>query len=374
MRILHTSDLHLGRSLLEESLYLDQRHMLLNIIKIIDDYEIDAIIIAGDVYDKNVPSVEAVNMLNDFLNKLVERGIKTFIISGNHDSNDRLKYGRELFSKVNIHIEVEYKGSISKYTYGDVCIYLLPFMKPFHLKNFISDKEYEDIKTSQDMISWILAHEEIDDSKKNILVAHQFVISGNNSIDNTHLRDFNVGTIDAIDSHVFDDFDYVALGHIHKGYFVEGNKIRYSGSPLKYSFNDIGNFNSVVILDTDNMETSVVEIEPLRKLRVIRGYFNDIMKLNDSDDLIRIELNDLDNLISPMEVLKGKFPNALSLGFVSKQDGSNVSDYEMVKMDSLLDLFNNFYEVQNGCKMSDEEYKYFEKIVDLAKEDDKCES
>lgn len=369
MKILHTSDLHLGKNLLEESLFEDQKLVLEDIIKIIKEKNIDVVLIAGDIYDKSIPSVDAVNLFDNFLFELSKIKTEVLIISGNHDSNDRLSFGSKIFDNMNIHIETEYTGKLKKYSFDDVDFYMLPFVKPFHIKKYMTMEEYENVNSSNEMMKWILKNEKIDKSRKNIIMLHQFVMNAGDKIEFSDSESqTNVGTLDAIDVNLFDDFDYVALGHIHRGQKIKRDTVRYSGTPLKYSFSEVNNKNGVIIYDTDSKEYEIIEINPLRKMRVIRGYFDDIMKMDKSDDLIRIELLDENNIISPMDDLKKKFPNALSLAFISnKSNDENIFNTVNIisENETPFELFNDFFEYQNGRKLNDNESKYLNNIINM---------
>ena len=369
MKILHTSDLHLGKKLLEESFYEDQKYILDEIIKIIEEEKVDAVLIPGDIYDKNIPSIEAVNLFNDFLNKLSNLKVETFITSGNHDSNDRLSFGANLFNKLNIHIETEYNGKLAKYSIEDVDIYMLPFIKPFYLKGLMSEEEYSKIETPTDMMKWIIQNEDIDKNRKNILMLHQFVINQGENLETSDSEStINVGTLDSIDVNTLDVFDYVAMGHIHGPQKVKRDTVRYSGTPLKYSFSEVNQNKSVVILDTEDMSIDLVPLKPLRNLKVIRGNFEDIMEMQPCDDLIRVELlDDATSIISPMENLKRRFKNAISLAFIDK----NYNSEEVLNTENLLveeknpiELFGEFFLKQNSRELTEEENKILKDVID----------
>lgn len=369
MKILHTSDLHLGKKLLEESFYEDQKYILDEIIKIIEEEKVDAVLIPGDIYDKNIPSIEAVNLFNDFLNKLSNLKVETFITSGNHDSNDRLSFGSNLFNKLNIHIETEYNGKLAKYSIEDVDIYMLPFIKPFYLKGLMSEEEYSKIETPTDMMKWIIQNEDIDKNRKNILMLHQFVINQGENLETSDSEStINVGTLDSIDVNTLDVFDYVAMGHIHGPQKVKRDTVRYSGTPLKYSFSEVNQNKSVVILDTEDMSIDLVPLKPLRNLKVIRGNFEDIMEMQPCDDLIRVELlDDATSIISPMENLKRRFKNAISLAFIDK----NYNSEEVLNTENLLveeknpiELFGEFFLKQNSRELTEEENKILKDVID----------
>ena len=211
MKVLHTSDLHLGKSLSEESFYEDQKYILNEIIKIVEEQNIKVVLISGDIYDKSIPSAEAEMLFDNFLTVLSKKDVKILIVSGNHDSNERLSYGSKIFNAFNIHIATKYDGSIPKVQLDNVNFYMLPFLKPFHLKRIASEEEYENINNSNDMMKWILNRENIDKNKINILLAHQFVMWDGTlpeQCDSESILINNVGTLDAIDANLLDDFSY----------------------------------------------------------------------------------------------------------------------------------------------------------------------
>ena len=321
MKILHTSDLHIGKNLSEESFYEDQKYILDEIINIIKEKQVEVVMIPGDIYDKSIPSSDASVLFDTFLTNLSKLNVKVLITSGNHDSNERLAFGSKIFNENGIHIVTKYNGEIEKITMDDTDFYLLPFLKPFHIKHLMSDKEYENINNSNDMMKWILERESIDKTKKNILLAHQFVMWNGElpeQCDSESISINNVGTLDAIDANLFDDFDYVALGHIHRPQKIKRDTIRYSGTPLKYSFSEANDKKSVVIIDSNDIENiELVELKPLRNMTILKGTFEEVMNMKPSDDIIKVELNDENTLISPMEEIKKRFKNAISLVFIN---------------------------------------------------------
>lgn len=369
MRILHTSDLHLGKSLSEESFYLDQKHILNEIIKIVKENSIQVVLIVGDIYDKSIPSLEASALFDKFLTELSKLNVHVLITSGNHDSNERLSFGSKIFDELNIHIVTNYDKSISKVNICGVNFYMLPFLKPFHIKKLMSEKEYEKINNSNDMMKWILSKEEVDKTKKNILLAHQFVMwNGKMPLESNseNILENSVGTLDAIEAGVFDDFDYVALGHIHRPQKIKRDTIRYSGTPLKYSFSEVNDKKSVVIIDTDNIDNiELIELKPIREMRVLRGYFDEIMKLSPSDDIIKVELLDENTLISPMEDIRRVFKNAISLAFVNKYElNDNFSDNGIKDNNSPYELFNLFFKEQLERELTEKEDEYLKSVIE----------
>lgn len=372
MKLLHTSDLHLGKKLAEESFYEDQKYILEEIINIVKEKDIEGVLIPGDIYDKSIPSSEANLLFDNFLTQLAHLNIQVFIISGNHDSNERLSYGSKLFNELNIHIVTSYEGKIEKITLEDVDFYLLPFLKPYHLKHLMDEKEYEIINNSNDMMKWILNREKIDKSKKNILLTHQFLM-WNKSLPETcdsESISLNVGTLDAIDVDLLDDFDYVALGHIHRPQKLKRNTIRYSGTPLKYSFSEVNDKKSVVIIDTNNIDNiELVELKPLRDMQVIRDTFENIMNMKPNDNIIRVELLNDNTIISPMEEVKKRFKNAISLAFINKKEIIENNHQEITPDLTTYELFNNFFIEQNDREMTSSESTYLKDILNSLEED-----
>ena len=373
MKILHTSDLHLGKNLSEESFYDDQKYILDEITNIVKEKEINVVMIPGDIYDKSIPNIEASIMFDKFLTDLSKMNVIVLITSGNHDSNERLSFGSKIFNEFNIHIVTSYEGQIEKISINDVNFYLLLFLKPFHLKHLINEKEYEKINNSNDMMKWILNREKIDKSKKNILLAHQFVMWDGKlpeQCDSESISINNVGTLDAIDVNLLDDFDYVALGHIHKPQKIKRDTVRYSGTPLKYSFSEVNDKKSVVIIDTDNIDNiELLELKPLRNMKILRGTFKEVMNMKPSDDIIKVELEDENTIISPMEEIKQRFRNAIALVFINKYQSNSETGLKEIKEDaSPYELFNLFFTEQNGREMSKEEDDYIKSIIETLKE------
>lgn len=377
MKILHTSDLHLGKNLSEESFYDDQKYILDEIIEIVKEKKVEVVMISGDIYDKSIPSSEASKLFDEFLTNLSKMNIKVLIISGNHDSNERLSYGSNIFNKFNIHIVTKYDGQIEKIGVDNVDFYLLPFLKPFHLKKLMTELEYENINNSNDMMKWILNREHIDKKKKNILLTHSFVMWNGKlpeACDSESISLNNIGTLDAIDANLLDDFDYVALGHIHMPQKVKRKTIRYSGSPLKYSFSEVDDKKSVVIIDSNNVENiELVELKSLRDLKVLRGSFEEVMNLEPSDDIIKVELTDENTLLSPMEDIKKRFKNAISLVFINKSVYNNTLVESVNESVSPYELFSSFFQEQNGRIINAEEEKYLKKVIESLEGDKICD-
>ncbi|MBQ3384910.1 MAG: exonuclease SbcCD subunit D [Erysipelotrichaceae bacterium] len=374
MKVMHTSDLHIGRVLMEESLLEDQQHILDEIIRIAREEKAEVLMISGDIYDKSIPSAEAVRLFNDFLVKLSELDCEVLMIRGNHDSADRLNFGSQLFDRLNIHIVSEYNGHIARFSKGDVDFYMLPFIKPFHLKGYLSEEEYAAVRNSSDMMKAVLERETIDKNRTNILMMHRFVKAGEKLPELSDSESqLSVGTLDPVDSSLLDQFDYVALGHIHKPQIIKRDTVRYCGTPMKYSFSEASNVNGVVIFDTDTREIKIVELKPLREMRNIKVTYEEAMKLPDSDDLMRIELQDEPLVSSPLDNLKRKFPNLLSLVPLRHQQQSKgifAHRTEISSRDTPETLFAEFFEMQEGRKLNENEEKYFRSIIEELREEE----
>ena len=260
MKLIHLSDLHLGKRVNECSMLEDQQYILGEILRIIDSEAPDAVLIAGDVYDKSVPSAEAVTLLDDFLVQLASRRVQTCLISGNHDSAERLSFGGRLMDAAGIHIAPVYDGSLTPLTlsdeHGPVDIYLLPFLKPVQVRRFFPD---EDIESYTDAMAAVLRAANVDTARRNVLVAHQFVAGAVPC----ESEEFSVGGTDNVAVCVFDDFDYVALGHIHGPQKVGRETVRYCGTPLKYSFSEVSHKKSVTVVEMGEKGSVGIRTVPL---------------------------------------------------------------------------------------------------------------
>lgn len=268
MKLIHLSDLHLGKRVNEFSMVEDQKYILNEILKIIDQESPDGILLAGDLYDRPVPSAEAVQLFDSFLTRLAQRKIPVFAISGNHDSAERIAFGSHIMSDSGICMSPVYDGKTAKYclkdSYGEVWIHLLPFIRPATVRHALDGEEdVEDIRTYQEAVLAAVKHMEIDRSQRNVLLAHQFVV-GAMQCDSDEI---SVGGIDQIEAEVFRDFDYVALGHIHSPQNVGSPKIRYCGTPLKYSFSEAGQQKSVTVVELGEKGSPDVREIPLTPLR-----------------------------------------------------------------------------------------------------------
>lgn len=369
MKLLHVSDIHIGRTIGGFDLIDDQRYILDQIIDIAEKDGVDAILIAGDVYDKAVPGESAVKLLDYFLCRLAEKRMDTFIISGNHDSDERMNFGSSLFQASNIFISAKYEGRLFKRTVtdsqGTVNIYLMPFIKASQVRHFFPDEE---IATYDDAVRVVLKKSAIDPQERNILVAHQFVagktaepqLGGSESVSTQ-----KVGLVEKIGWDCFDAFDYVALGHIHSPQPVGRNEIRYAGSPLKYSRSEAGDDKSITIAELGEKGKVRIEqrpLRPMRDLRHVRGRMDQLLakeNITAPDDFIYATLTDEDAKENVMGIFQQYYPNTVAIEY----DNSHTRQLqqpdlaEIAENKSFDDIISDFYKLIYGCEISDDERK-----------------
>lgn len=379
MRIIHLSDLHLGKRVNGYSMLEDQKYILDEILTVIDEQKPQAIIIAGDVYDKPVPSAEAVQLFDDFLYSLTQRNLQMLVISGNHDSPERIAFGSRFMGKSGVHMSQVYNGKADLVTlsdkYGEINFYLLPFIKPSNVRRYFPDKE---INTYTDAVKLAVSQMNINEKGRNILITHQFVTGAVLS----ESESIMVGGTDNVESYVFDSFDYVALGHIHRPQNI-GEKIRYCGTPLKYSQSEINHIKSVTIVDIaekGNLEISVVPLKPLHEMREIRGTYNEITLYDNYintnlEDYVFIILTDEEDEPDAISKLRTIYPNLMKLEYdnTRTRNSAVLSEVEKIENKSETELLSEFFEKQNGKEMSAEQLEYAEKLLEQIKEELFCD-
>ena len=367
MKLLHTGDLHLGKSLGDFDLIEDQRYILDRILDIVQEEEVDAVLIAGDVYDRAIPSEAAVRLLDSFLCRLAEAGADVYMISGNHDSDDRLNFGSGLFEASRIHISSVFDGSLYKRIKndenGEVAFYLLPFVKASQVRHFFPE---DPIETYEDAVRTILANASIDKSKRSVLIAHQYVAGqgGDPRLAGSEGPAVSaVGTVERIGCGCFDGFDYVALGHIHSPQKVGREEVRYSGSPLKYSFSEVNDNKSVPVITLGAKGDVNIELVPLIPKRDLRHLKGPMEKLLDAEnvqapeDFIYATLTDEDPQNDVMGIFRQFYPNTVKIDF----DNSHTREIEQVDLSqigetrSFTELVSGFYQQIYGCEISEEE-------------------
>ena len=376
MKFVHLGDLHIGKRVNDFLMLNDQEYVLEQIIDIIGKEKIDGVLIAGDVYDKQVPSLEAINLFDDFLTRIANMDVKVFIISGNHDSAERLSFAGRLIEKSGVYIAPMYEGNVIKHTvkdeYGDIDIYMLPYVKPVHVKKYYPDRE---IDSYNDALKCVMEFVDIDEKKRNIIVAHQFV-TGATVCDSEEL---SIGGLENVDASIFDKFDYVALGHIHGAQKVQRDTLRYSGTPLKYSFSEINHKKSVTIVDIKDKKDNEVdiridlkELKPLHDMRKLKGGYDEItLKENyintDTRDYMHIILTDEEDIPDAIGKLRAIYPNIMKLEYDNARTRSNNKlDIEnRIEEKTPLDLFKELYELQNNQEVSDEQEQYLRDIFEI---------
>ena len=369
MKFVHLSDLHIGKRVNEFSLKEDQEHILEEILTIIDDEAPDAVIIAGDVYDKSIPSTEAVEMLDRFLVCLAEKKKEVFIISGNHDSPERLSFGSRLIDSSGIHIAPVYGEEIKPYPVKGVNIWLLPFIKPAHVRHIFED---EKIESYTDAVRVAIKHMDVRTDERNILVTHQFVTGA----DRTESEEkFSVGGTDNVDASVFDRFDYVALGHIHRPQNCGSERIRYCGTPLKYSFSESKDIKSVTVgeLSEDRQLTiRTVPLTPLHDMVELKGSYNELMNRSYyegttyQEDYTHITLTDEEDIPDAVRKLHSVYHNLMKLDYDNQRTraNNNIQAANAIENKTPLELFNEFYRVRNGQDLNDEQTAFLQTIIE----------
>lgn len=379
MKLVHLSDLHLGKRVNEFSMIEDQKFILKQIEEIIDDEKPDGVILAGDIYDKSIPSEEAVNLLDSFIGDLSEKKIPVYAISGNHDSVDRLSFGADIMEKSGIFISRAFNGETKKITltdqFGEVNLYMLPFVKPSYVKAFYDG---EDVSTYTAMCKTIIDKMNIDTSKRNVLIAHQFV--ANAKISDSEDSMF-VGGLCGVDVSVFAPFDYVALGHIHSPQNPGKTPlVRYSGTPLKYSFSEAKDKKSVTILELGkkgDVKYRTVDLKPLRDMVEIKGKYEEIMNKSFyegktwNEDYMHITLTDEEDIPNAVAKLRVVYHNLMKIDYDNTRTQRNnaIDVDEKVDTKSPLELFGELYEKQNNQPMSEEQSKFVQSLIEKIWED-----
>ena len=366
LKLFHLSDLHLGRRLFEFSLIEDQSYIIGRILELAKNERPDVVVIAGDIYDRSMPSVEAVRLLDDMLNGFSELGIETLIISGNHDSPERVSFGGRLMEPSGIHIAPVFDGKPEVVTMtdklGEVDFWLLPFIKPASVRRFFPDAELE---TTNDALRAVMETVKPDPTHRNILVAHQFVTGAERS----ESEELSVGGSDNVDVSLLEGFDYVALGHIHRPQSIAPN-VRYCGSPLKYSFSEAAYGKSVTMVTLGKkgeIETTLLPLVPLHELRELRGSFAGLTQPERYEkhrgDYVHIVLTDEEDIPDAAAKLRLCYPGLMKLSFDNTRTGSAAELEAAVDERSPLELFGDFYRLQNGHELSDKQLELMKELI-----------
>lgn len=372
MIFLHLADLHLGKRVNGFSMLEDQAHILRQILAILDDEQPDGVLIAGDVYDKSVPSVEAVGLLDGFLTELRARGVPVLLISGNHDSPERLAFGGRVMDSCGIHISPVYDGALAPVTlhdeFGPVHVWLLPFVKPAHVRRWFPDA---DIESYTDAVAEAVAHMDIDTAARNVLVTHQFVTGGARS----GSEELSVGGTDNVDSGVFAPFDYVALGHLHGTQHIGRETIRYAGSPLKYSFSEARQHKSVTVVtlgEKGDVQVRTVALTPLRELREIRGSYDELTARSFYEhttyrsDYLHLILTDEQDVFDAISRLRTIYPYLMTLDYDNARTraAGGMSAPAETERRTPLELFEALYTRQNHQPMSEVQREYIAQLME----------
>ena len=371
MKCIHLSDLHIGKKVNEFSMLEDQAYILTKIINIIDEQNVEAVFIAGDVYDKPVPPIDAINLFDDFLVRLSKRNLKVFIISGNHDSAERLAFGGRLMNQSGIYVSPIYHGDIQPITiqddYGDLNVYLLPFIKPAHVRHSL---EIE-VSSYNEAVERAINHMNIDTTKRNVLLAHQFVTGAIRS----DSEEISVGGSDNVDAHLFKEFDYVALGHIHRPQKCIYDYIRYSGTPLKYSFSEANHHKSVTIINIQekgNLSIEQIPLIPKRDMVELKGTYNELVAKSFyehttyQEDYVHITLTDEEDILDALAKLRVIYKNIMKLDYDNQRTRhqSELSLSDAVEEKTPYEHFSDFYEMMNGQSLNDEQSVFMQQLIE----------
>lgn len=370
MKILHLSDLHFGKRLNNFSLLEDQYHVNRQIFKLAKDTHIEAVIIAGDVFDRQIPSAGAVQLFDDFLNFWAELNLPVFIISGNHDSAERLSFGAHIFSQNNIYISPVYNGQIEPISlndaYGKINFYLLPFIKPATVRPFFPD---EKINSYTEAVQTVLNNLPLNKDERNILIAHQFVTGAVLS----DSEEIVVGGLDNVDAHVFDAFDYVALGHIHTPQTILRDSIRYCGTLLKYSFSEANQQKCATVIDIKakgQMDITAYPVKPLHDMRKIKGTYAELTDRQnyigtDTDDYILATLTDEEDVPDAIGRLRSIYPNIMQLDYdnIRTRTRNNIETVDINTAKAPLELFGEFYKLQNNQPLNETQSQIMQDLI-----------
>ncbi len=375
MKFLHISDLHIGKRVNEFSMIEDQKYILSRIIEIADEERSDGVLIAGDVYDKPVPSAEAVQLFDWFLTELAGRRKKVFIISGNHDSPERIAFGAHLMSGRDVYVSPVYDGNAARITlhdeYGELFVYLLPFIKPAVVRHALEEEQGENLPESyHDAVKLAVERMGVDAGARNILVAHQFVTGAGRCDSET----VSVGGIDNVDAEIFDLFDYTALGHIHSPQSIKQEKVRYCGTPLKYSFSEADQEKSVSVVELKekgNVKLHTVSLLPLHDLQKIRGTYLEVSARSfyeniNTEDYMQITLTDEEDVPDSLLKLRIIYPNLMQLLYDNSRTRQNrqIEAAAEIEQKSELELFEEFYELQNNQPMCEEQIEFVRQLIE----------
>lgn len=374
MKLMHLADLHLGKRVNGFSMMEDQEYILNRILEIMEEEQPDGLLIAGDVYDKTIPPAEAVRRMDDFLTAVAEKHVPVFLISGNHDSAERVAFGHQLMQGSGIWISPVYDGTIRHHTledrWGEVNIYLIPFLRPSVVRSFFPDVEIEDYT---DALRTIIEDLQVDTSRRNVVLAHQFVTAAGALPETCDSEQLSVGGLDRVDGSVFSPFDYTALGHLHGPQRVGSETIRYAGSPLKYSFSELHQKKSVTVAELrakGETEIRQIPLQPRREMIELRGTFEEILeearkKGEPQTDYYHMILTDETDVVDALSRLREYYPNIMLLDYDNRRTRSQkeVEQLDRVEERTPGELFAALYEQQNGQEMDSDRKEYLDGLI-----------
>lgn len=371
---MHLADLHLGKRVNGFSMMEDQEYILNRILEIMEEEQPDGLLIAGDVYDKTIPPAEGVRRMDDFLTAVAEKHVPVFLISGNHDSAERVAFGHQLMQGSGIWISPVYDGTIRHHTledrWGEVNIYLIPFLRPSVVRSFFPDIEIEDYT---DALRTIIEDLQVDTSRRNVVLAHQFVTAAGALPETCDSEQLSVGGLDRVDGSVFSPFDYTALGHLHGPQRVGSETIRYAGSPLKYSFSELHQKKSVTVAELrakGETEIRQIPLQPRREMIELRGTFEEILeearkKGEPQTDYYHMILTDETDVVDALSRLREYYPNIMLLDYDNRRTRSQkeVEQLDRVEERTPGELFAALYEQQNGQEMDSDRKEYLDGLI-----------
>lgn len=375
MRILHTADWHLGKIINGVHMTDDQEYVLEQFFDIIETHSPDVVIVAGDIYDRSIPPKEAVELLDRIFSRLINTfKIPILVTSGNHDSPDRLNFGSQLFRHNQLYIESKFKLPVEQLTIkdkaGPVHFHLLPYFEPANVKAYFPNIKIESHQEAMEIVINTIT-DKMRPNERHVCIAHAFIAGGMESDSEDRLS--MIGGSPYIDVNLFEDFDYVALGHLHQPQTIKSDRVQYSGSILKYSFSEYRQKKSVTIVDLDEqgkIDYQRIPLKPTRDLRIIEGYFDQILNSEmheASDDYLHIQLLDDGQILDAVSQLRKKFPNILRLERKIKQSERNLDqlkELEQRQTLSTVELFETFYEEMTDEELSDDRRTVINQIVD----------
>ena len=379
MKLIHLSDLHLGKRVNDFSMMEDQEYILSAIMQVIDAEQPDGVILAGDIYDKPIPSAEAVELFDRFLARLAERKFPVFVISGNHDSPERIAFGGRIMKNSNIFLSPVYEGKTEpvelRDEYGPVRFYLLPFIKPTHVRRYHPEAE---IATYTDAIRTAVSDMEIDPNVRNVLITHQFVTGSARR----ESEEISVGGSENVDASVFEPFDYVALGHLHSPQNCGTERVRYCGTPIKYSFSEVNDKNSITVAELGKKGDLLIRTVPLKPLRdwvELKGTYLELTlrsfyeNTSWRDDYVRITLTDEEDIMDAIGKLRMIYRNIMNLSYDNTRTRTNreIGKAEEIERKTPLELFDEFYHKQNNQHMNAEQEQFVKDLIEKMQEEER---